>query len=167
MLILALLLPVELDLQLSADPAVTYLVSARALGGVAPRLTLAGSRRKRPKPAPTRKKRAKSRTKSGRGPAVLSALPRLLGDLLRAIKLRSLSLRGEFGLGDPAMTGQLYGALTPLIYGCSGVSCVQVSLWPNFQCVRLNGDLKTRLRITPIALLPPFLRFVWRAFGPA
>ena len=97
---------------------------------------------------------------------MLAALPRLLGEVVRAVHWEALHLDAEFGLNDPADTGQLYGCLTPLQYGAPWPPWMSIALRPNFERAGLCGELQATLRLRAAALLPPAARFAWRAFGP-
>lgn len=97
---------------------------------------------------------------------MLTALPRLLSEVAGSFDWESLRLDVEFGLDDPADTGQVCGYLAPLQYGTPWPPCVSIALRPNFESACLGGELKATLRLRAAVLLPPAARFAWRAFGP-
>ena len=99
---------------------------------------------------------------------LLRAGPRLVGGVLRQIRLERLHVTARFGLGDPAETGQLFGMLAPVAYAPQwlGSKAVSVVLTPVFEARCLSGAAEGALAVTPIRLLPPGLVFVWRVFGP-
>lgn len=171
LLLAVLATPVQFDIWLRKDGETNFRVVARPLGGAGPPLPLADSSRKRvEKPekearsANARKSRKRKRRWAGRGPRAALAVPDLMAGLLRCIRVRSLSLDAEFGLGDPADTGLVYGLLTPLIYGCPRRGAV--SIRPVFDRSVLKAALDARISVTPITLALPFLRFGWRIIGP-
>lgn len=164
--LLALALPLDLVVQVHAEQDVTYRVQGRPFGGLSPPITLTGRQRQSPE-AQAEPKPSRRRSLGGHTGAMVGAAPRLLTGILGAFRIKALTLDGEFGLGDPAQTGQAFGILSPLIYGTSGTSRFRVALRPNFERYCLSGQLAACFRVTPIALAPPILIFLWRVFGPA
>lgn len=165
-----LVTPVRLHARLRTAPDLSYRIEARALGGWAPGIPLADSAR--PGKADTRrpKKKRPARKRSGRmagGARMLSAAPEFMSGLLRAVHFEHLKLDAEFGLGDPADTGQLYGYLAPLQFGLFSGAGKVFSLRPNFERACFVGEMDAAVRFTIAAFLPPAVRFAWRVFGPA
>lgn len=151
-------------------------VSVRPLGGLAPAIPVFDSAAARPASRTTakkRKKKAGGRERpgrsggAGRARRVVAALPDLVGGVIGTVHVERLALDLDFGTGDPADTGALYGALAPFLYG-SWPRCTEtVDLRPDFTRARLDGTASARVRFTPAALLPPAVRFGWAAFGPS
>ncbi len=170
LLIVLLVTPVRLRARLRTSPDLSYRIEARALGGLTPDIPIADSAR--PRKADTRKPKKKPSAKerdrriSG-GARMLSAGPEFFSGLLGAIHFEYLKLDAEFGLNDPADTGQLYGYLSPLQFGAVSGRATNVTLRPNFERACLTGELDAALHFTIAAFLPPALRFAWRVFGPA
>lgn len=170
----AFVTPVRLRGQLRTAPRLSYRVEASGFGGLSPRLPLLDStwreQRSKKRAKAGRPGKAGARKKSGKGfvgrAKVGSAIPGLLADLLGTIHVEALNLDAEFGLPDPVGTGQLYGCLTPLQYALPLPQCAVISLRPDFSGAGFSGDASVSLRFTPAALVPPVIRFVWRAFGP-
>lgn len=170
-LLLALVMtPIKVQIRLKTAPKLRFIVIARPFGGLTPALTMTDSGQKAKPKDKADKKRRKKRKRGGRfavnGPALITALPDLVSGLLQCFRIESLSLDGEFGLGDPADTGHLYGSLTPFIFGTAGMRNTYITLRPNFERRCLSGVAETRLSITPATLVPPILGFAWRVFGP-
>jgi hypothetical protein len=165
-----LVIPIRLRAKVRTSPDLSYRIEARALGGWAPGIPIADSARPRktdirkPKKEPSGKKR---RRRVVGGARMLSAAPEFLSGLLGAIHFEHLKLDAEFGLNDPADTGQVYGCLTPLQFGALSGPGRFVSLRPNFERACFAGELDAALHFTIAAFLPPALRFAWRVFGPA
>jgi len=164
-----LIAPVRFWVSLNADPGLRLVIIARPFGGVLPPLRIVDSTRKRKtKDKDVKKKRTQKKRKRRfvlRGPALVAALPDLISGLLRSIRIDSLSLIGEFGVGDPADTGHLYGILTPLIFGTAAKPDTRIIIRPNFDNRCLSGALETRLSMIPATLISPLLGFAWRVFG--
>ena len=165
-----LVTPIRLRARFRTSPDLSYRIEARLLGGLAPAIPIADSAWPRKtdtlkaKKEPSGKKR---RHKFAGGAHMLSAAPELLSGLLRAIHFEHLKLDAEFGLNDPADTGQVYGYLTPLQFGAFSGPGRFVSLRPNFERACFAGELDAALHFTIAAFLLPALRFAWRVFGPA
>ena len=167
---LALITPILFRVHLTNSPHFTYGIEMHLLGGLAPRLTLAqGPRRgfismkktKRPRP-----KRRKSSQSKGFPSAVIKALPGLVRDMRRHVHLVELRIDVDYGLGDPADTGQLSGFLIPLQFSHPLPASVSLNLRPDFNKACLTGSLTTAVRVTLATFFIPVVRFAWRAFGP-
>lgn len=162
--------PVRLRAHLRAAPHLSYRIEARVLGGLTPGIPIADSTRTRKVGASRQKKKPhgrKPRRRVGGGTRMLSAAPDLLSGLLRAIHFDHLKIDAEFGLGDPADTGQLYGLLAPLQFGAPSGAGRFVSLRPNFERACFAGEVEAALHFTLAAFVPPALSFVWHALRPA
>ncbi len=165
----AVVTPVRLRARIRTSPQLAYQVDISGFSGIAPRIVIADSARRRQ--AATRLSRTpapKVRRVAGsaRGLRIASALPKLFADVIQTIEIESLELDAEFGLPDPADTGRLYGSLMPFQYGMCWSPRVSISIQPNFECACLAGEAYASLRLTAARLLLPAIRFAWRAFGP-
>ena len=89
----------------------------------------------------------------------------MVTDLLACVKIRSATIDGKFGLGDPGETGQMYGYLIPFIYGLPPIPPVQIDIEPAFDRAVLTGRLALDISLTPIRLLAPIARFGWAIMG--
>ncbi len=174
-ILLALLLAISALAVLPVRFAMTGEIGAAArlrltiglLGGAIPALTLYDSAKPgKPREKKTQKEPKRRKGWRGKGSARMAGeVPALLRGLLRQIELEEFRLSGRFGTGDPADTGAVFGMVSPLLYGLP-TRRVSIALKPDFDEACLDGRLRAALRITPITLLPPILRFAWRAFGP-
>ncbi len=157
----ALALPVHLTASARTAPSRAVRVTARALGGHAPPIRIADSTRPRkPKDKAKPRRRRKSAASSTRARAGL--VPDLIDlglGLLSCIRFQRLDADATFSLGDPALTGAVWGRLTPLIYGLGSVSGIRLDLRPDFGTPNLNGQIEAEVAVTPLSLVPPFLRF--------
>jgi hypothetical protein len=149
-------------MSLQSDPTKRATVLLRPFGGATPSIKVFDSARK----AKPKKSRKKTR-KQGKGGKlqrsfVIAEVPALIGRMLRTIRIEVLRLDAEFGLGDPADTGQVYGQLSPLIFA----SPWQVNLRPDFGATCLRGTAFAQFRVVPIAFAWPLVGFGWRLFGP-
>jgi len=157
-------LPVYVAVTWQSDPVRRIIVFLRPFGGVSPQIKVFDSARKPARKAKTPSpKHHKPRNKgpAPRGNFLAEALV-LLRRVFGAIHVDTFQLDAEFGLGDPAETGQLFGQLCPVIYGAGS----DITLRPNFDMACLRGTGLARFRVTPVAVAWPFARFGWRAFGP-
>ncbi|NNE81464.1 MAG: DUF2953 domain-containing protein [Silicimonas sp.] len=166
-ILLVLVTPLRLELQVSRETAFRFSAALRPFGRFGPRISLSdGQTKPRPK-KPERKKKARRGFGKMRPKQFAQAAIRLAVDLIGLVRVEAASLELRFGLGDPAETGQIYGQMTPLIYGTSGVSRVDVTVEPLFDQAALTGRAALDLSLVPLRLVPPFARFGWAAFGPA
>lgn len=157
--------PLRVDLAFRSDPAVRSCIDVSPFGGAVGRIRVFDTTRKKAAKKKTRdnekarKKKERSRKKGGAlFKGAIHDLPHVVGQMIRTIHVETLNVHGEFGLNDPAETGQLYGQLTPLIYGFGG----KVSIQPNFHSSCLRGAAKARLRVIPIVFLLPIAGALWR-----
>ncbi|MCC0076608.1 MAG: DUF2953 domain-containing protein [Rhodobacter sp.] len=174
-----LLLPVQLWVQAASDPA-HLLVRLRLFGGALPWIRVIDSDRpgrggsvepraaeaeqllEEEAPAPA------ARLSRRRMWRMLRAVPALLQGLAGPVRLERLWLEARLGLDDPAETGQLFGALTPLVYGLGGAwpGRVSLQLAPEFSGPVLEGRGEVILSVVPVRWFGPGLRFAWAGFGP-
>ncbi|NNK78141.1 MAG: DUF2953 domain-containing protein [Litoreibacter sp.] len=169
-LVLLLVTPLRLLIRATSQPRVNCQIAVQPLGGVCPPVQIldtAKPRRKKKhaqKPHQARRKKGRFPEMTRRTRAILSGAPELIGGLLRRITIDRLSLDAEFGLGDPAETGHLYGIVTPVLFGIPAISSRPVSLRPNFERATLSGDVNAQLSVIPATLARPLLRFAWHVF---
>ncbi|MDH3262491.1 MAG: DUF2953 domain-containing protein [Paracoccaceae bacterium] len=166
------LTPVHLSVMAQSEPRPRVRIGAAPLGGLVPAIPVydsARSKRPKEKKKPRQRGEKSACRKAGKGlPAGGGrAVARLLAELFAQIRFDHLHVEAEYGLGDPADTGQLFGWLTAL----AQVACrpgVSLALRPDFGRAVLAGEFDAAVRITPATLLPPALRFAWalRRAGP-
>lgn len=165
-----LALPVRLAVRAIAGPEARFVFSLQLLGGLAPRIRMVDTDRPRKtakpdKPARKRKKRAK-KSKGLSGDTIrrmLMEAPELVSAEFERIHIERFRLTAEFGLGDPAATGELYGWICPLVYA-TPLRRAEITLRPDFTDTRFAADLDAALRFTPLSLVWPMLRSGWRVF---
>ncbi len=160
LVILLVTLPIRIMASWQSEPAKQATILLRPFGGISPPIKVYDSTRKQ-KRAGRKARKPKKKGRALRG-NVLAEAVRLLRNVLGAFHFEALHLQVEFGLGDPAETGQLFGQLCPVIYG----SGADVRLVPNFDKICLHGRALARVRVRPIAVVWPFVGFGWRVFGP-
>lgn len=170
-----LALPVTLGLRLQSAPRPRTRVFVGLLGGVAPKLVAHDSWAEPKKKKQRKAERARQKKRKGRRekapsvprwlPRMIRAAPRLLIGLVRPIRLTRLSLDADIGLGDPADTGQLYGAIEALLRPLPLPSLATVAIRPDFTGPRAEGTLDAEIRFVPVAFVPPLVAFGWRVFG--
>lgn len=69
---------------------------------------------------------------------VLPRVPEMALGLLRPFRIHEFRLRGELGLGDPALTGQMYGLIQGVVFACCGRT--SVSIRPRFDTSVMEGE---------------------------
>ncbi|MCB4457910.1 DUF2953 domain-containing protein [Leisingera sp. McT4-56] len=160
LIVLVLVSPLRIELVLRKEAGLAYSAALRPLGGFGPRIRLSGRRQ----PHPAAKKPSRKRPFDAR--RLVPAAARLAVAILRRIRVRALILDAEFGSGDPAETGQMFGMLAPLAYATLPARRLQVSLQPVFDRAVLSGRAELDVSLVPAALIGPAVRFGWDAFGP-
>ncbi len=164
--ILSIATPMRLRVSAETDPVLRSRVVVRPFGGICLPIPVYDSHRarkqRRPEKASPRKGRTEQKPKRRMNSGVLRRIPATFRRMLRAIHVDRLVIDGEFGTGDPAETGQIYGQLTPLIYvgGCD------IHLRPNFEMACLRGRAEAQLSLIPVAFLWPLAGLVWHMFRP-
>lgn len=164
----ALFLPLRLEVRATAAGALRWTVALRPFGRFGPRIAL---RRRRPGGAA-------QKTAADRGPArrprrradrrhLAGAGIGLMRDILGAVRIEDLFLDLRFGTDDPGETGQIYGMLTPVIFGLAGRRRFRIQIEPVFDRAVLAGRAGLDASITPAWVLPAVVRFGWAVFGPS
>ncbi|HPE64379.1 MAG TPA: DUF2953 domain-containing protein, partial [Methanothrix sp.] len=98
----------------------------------------------------------------------LGNLGRLLRGLFGVIQVSSLRVDLIIGLSDPADTGEAVGLLFAVLMPLEALTPLRARVTPSFAEERFEGSAEGRLRIVPIRIFPPIIRFVlspptWRA----
>jgi len=154
---LLLLLPVRLSIDLRKDgPAVQGGYRLAWLGVAVKRSETGGEVKAGPK--------GQRGSKAPSARSFISAAPALadiLFELLRRIRLGDFSCRICFGLDDPADTAVASGCLWSLAWAggllSPAISC-GISIEPDFEGERLEGELAADLDVRPVYLLLAALR---------
>ncbi|SMX21977.1 DUF2953 domain-containing protein [Boseongicola aestuarii] len=166
-LVLFAAMPLRLELEVHKSEAWCFRAGVRPFGRYGPRIPLSG---RKPKPDRPEEKpldaRPKPKKRKLRTKGLASAVIRLIGDILQRICIDTARLQMRFGLGDPAETGQVFGYLSPLIYGTAPGQAICLEVEPVFDRAVLQGEAELDLSVVPATLLGPLFRFAWSAFGP-
>jgi len=87
---------------------------------------------------------------------------RFIRDIVRRIEIRNLFVHLKLGLADPADTGFLFAAVTPLLT-FAGVQkpTIDINIQPDFDQEKLGGYAKGELRLYPIRFIKPLLLFIF------
>lgn len=93
---------------------------------------------------------------------VLRRFKELLKDVLSCLNFRDLVADFKIGLGDPADTGLLFAFLGPATVFLGSSHIHQIRFEPSFSDdAILQGYSRGTLRLHPIRLVPPFLKFAF------
>ena len=93
---------------------------------------------------------------------LLRQLKVLLSDILGCLKIRNLVADFRVGLGNPADTGLLFALIGPTTFWLSSSFPHQVKVRPSFEGeATFEGYSYGALRLRPIQLVIPFLRFIF------
>jgi len=83
-------------------------------------------------------------------------------DIIRRIEIRNLHVNLNLGLADPADTGFLFAAVTPLlIFVAVRKPIIDINIQPDFDQEKLSGYAKGELRVYPIKFIKPLLLFIF------
>ena len=87
---------------------------------------------------------------------------RFIKDIIRRIKIRNLCVHLTLGLADPADTGFIFAAITPLIT-FAGVQkpTIDINIQPDFEQENLQGYAEGGVRVYPIQFIKPLLLFIF------
>ena len=87
---------------------------------------------------------------------LINAVFKLIKSILRSVKPKDFYAKGTIGLSDPAMTGQIVGALWAL----NGILNKKIEAEASFEKEIINGEIGIRGRIVPAMMLLYILRFI-------
>lgn len=87
---------------------------------------------------------------------LINAVFKLIKSILRSVKPKDFYAKGIIGLSDPAMTGQVVGALWAL----NGILNKKIEAEASFEKEIINGEIGIRGRIVPAMMLLYVLRFL-------
>ena len=121
------------------------------------------AKKKKPKEK-KRKGRIKARTifKILRTRGLLGQLRRLLWDIFRRFNIRDLRVNFRVGLDDPADTALLFALIGPATFFLGSSRVHEIRIEPSFEDeVVFEGYLHGAVRLVPIQLATPILRFVF------
>lgn len=92
----------------------------------------------------------------------LKRLLQFIKDIIRCIQIRNLNIHLKLGLADPADTGFLFAAVTPLlIFAAVQKPTIDINIQPDFDQEKLSGYAKGELRLYPIKFIKPLLLFIF------
>ncbi len=158
--------PWKFTVRWRSAPQFEIAVHAQPFGGIVPGFELTA-----PQNGTSKAKTVKSVSRFDvRGkPQKMAHMLRLFVDLVTGIIHRTdiehVKAEVEFGGGDPAETGQIYGLLTPLIFAIHIGDKMHLVARPNFDERCLHGAADICIRIVPIIVAIPFIHFAWRLYG--
>lgn len=95
-----------------------------------------------------------------RSPGMSARLLRLGRNIWRQLHIRRLYLHLTFGLDDPAATGQLYGALVPVLTLADRLSGFDLRICPDFTQPVLLADGCGQIRVIPLTLIGIMIAFL-------
>ena len=88
-------------------------------------------------------------------------LLRFVRDSFRILRIHELKLNLRYGLGDPAETGLLFGAISPAMVYVRSFSSVDIQIQPDFEQLYLGGYFKGDVRLFPIQFVGPLARLTF------
>ena len=85
---------------------------------------------------------------------------RFLRDMARCVRFVSLHVAGRFGLDNPCDTGRLWGTFCAFTGFLHGAERVRLRVEPDFDEAVFELDGRGEIRIIPVTLFLPFIRFI-------
>ncbi len=170
LIVIALLVPLDVKLHIDVYGRPKFRMRLAWLFGLVSKEIA----KKEKKPEDKRKTDRGERKPRKRGPAARTILEilrarglpgqikLLLKGILRLPRIKDLAADLKVGLGDPADTGLLFALIGPATFFVGSSFPNQIKVQPSFadEAV-LEGSLHGTLRLRPIQLIPPLLRFVF------
>ena len=93
---------------------------------------------------------------------LLRRLGGLLRDTISRLRIKEFRANFRVGLDDPADTGLLFAVIGPATFFLSSYLHHQIRVEPSFEDEAvLEGYLYGTVRLRPIRLIPPFIRFIF------
>jgi len=93
---------------------------------------------------------------------LLRGLGGLLRDTIRRLSIKEFRANFRVGLDDPADTGLLFAIIGPATFFLSSSCHNQIRVEPSFEDEAIfEGYLYGTVRLRPIQLVPPFIRFIF------
>lgn len=80
--------------------------------------------------------------------------------MARCVRFVSLHVAGRFGLDNPCDTGRLWGTFCAFTGFLHGTERVRLRVEPDFEEAVFELDSRGEIRIVPVTLFFPFIRFV-------
>ena len=157
--VLVLCVPLDMVVRLDVDGRPRFRMRLVWLFGLVSKEVRRGEKKRKPG-----KRRVKARTifQILRTRGLLGQVKRLLKDILRRLKIRDLTADITVGLGDPADTGLLFAVIGPATFFLGSSQVHEIRVRPSFEDEAVfEGYLSGALRLLPIQLVIPFLRFVF------
>ena len=175
---LVLSVPVDLDARAEVHGRPTAYLRVEWLFGRVSKTLRTGEGGAKPSKAPSAKqkkeKKKGGRTEKSRGsgarlawdvlhvPGLLRSVTRMLGRLVRCIKVRTLAIDFRADLGDPADTAMIVGVASQAAMFADLWSPYSFRLMPAFDGeALLDGEAELAVRLRPICTIPPVLGFVF------
>lgn len=164
-LIILLTVPIDLVFNISKRDNVASSVRVGWLFGLIGK-DISGRRKQTKAKVKKKKKRKKRSVKPflavARTRGFLKHFIRFIKDILRRIKIREACIEIKLGLADPADTGFLFAAVTPLLT-FAGVQKpnIDINIQPDFDEEKFWGYAKGDLRLYPIRFIKPLLLFIF------
>lgn len=161
--------PLRLSLAFDTTARPTYLFRVAVFGGLLPVISTSGkrsqgsARKAVPRTAP-RSRKPIHRHVADYAPRMLREGPKLMARMAARVRIEAVDASISFGLPDPADTGRVYGALSPVAHALVAGKYAGISLQPDFSGAVLAGRGRLAARLTPVALILPMLSFGWTVF---
>ncbi len=164
--LLLLSIPLELALRLDVGSGTRFSLKLKWLFGLVSREMAKGKKKARPvKPEKQRKKKrigARDFINIIRTRGLPGQLKILVTDVLGSLKIRRARADFKVGLDDPADTGLLMAVIGPSLILLPASTRRHILIQPSFEgAAILEGHAQAAVRLLPIRLVIPVLRFIF------
>ena len=161
LVVLALSVPVDVVLDLDTVARPKFRVRLTWLFGLVSKEVRKGE--KRPEKKERRRKRPGIRAivEILRARGFLSQLQKLIRDTFRCLEIKRLECDLRVGLDDPADTGLLFAVVGPITIFLGNSLFRRIRVWPSFEEAVFEGHAHGVIRVQPIKLFPPLMRFIF------
>ena len=161
LVVLALSVPVDVVLDLDTAARPKFWVRLTWLFGLVSKEV--SKREKKPEKKKRRRKRPGIRTivEILRTRGLLRQLQRLIRDIFRRLEIKKLESDLRVGLDDPADTGFLFAVIGPITVFLGNSLFRRVRVQPSFEGAVFEGNAHGVIRVQPIKLVTPLMRFIF------
>jgi len=94
-----------------------------------------------------------------------SDVKRLVSSILKSSQVSECDVYLKYGLANPAATGVSYALLMPMACGLNALPHCHIDVEPSFLEPAFETEASLKVRLLPVRILPPALRFIFSPGG--
>jgi len=96
---------------------------------------------------------------------LLGNVRNLISSILKSSQVSECDVYLKYGLADPAATGVSYALLMPMACGLNTLPHCHIDVEPSFLDLAFETEALLKVRLLPVRILPPALRFIFSPGG--